>query len=939
MEQENTELKSKLERAAKRTGQPSEKSRSATPNIIFQNKDKQGEPRAQHGFNITDASLILGEPILPVSESEAASRWLYTHVEEDSDSKIAEVMLWDTYTSHAKSLSAAPAPLLSRKDLISLVVRVFANARVLTTNDSARIRYIKGIRFRHTRVDFQRLEGLVREKDRAYATLVEKHFKLLRKSHELKESVKSWQAYYDRIVSMPHLQRRSVDNVTLAGIDNEQGAKNTSPGAITGAFDHDFIQQTIKEHGAGSGTPTSRNDYPSKDYTNHLVDPVGVTASSDLNGRLLLPQQNVDLTTDSSCTSNACASDDSTQLASSSPMYDKKTTVAGIHTVAPVAIGDGSDSPTVVAERSLKRKRQKIVQHRKFHVHEDTCGQIGSSGKPICVKIEPGSSPEARITTLVLDPVHDTLDLDEVGDGGLTPRKRMKLQEILGSDEAHNSTAQQPFSLKLTEDIENGYTDLNTSTDDLNIVQHQEVNDDLRASCTRLGDEYGRRLFQQHLDRKTESVRERENVDCHTPTQLLAPQQTRIAKQHLHNYKVNSRQNHSLTGSHSIATRSEAKTASSKGAPVPRTSYSETKDILQPLTPNMQILPRTSIQACISKFSPVQKRCSNTSAQILLLSEDGECDSRYQSDFTTAAKQSNGSIAGNTIKASTMTAIHHRLRGLLSEPSPEKPTLAQNDIIPRPGRSAEDPDPIRETFTVETSRARSPVISAEEGAPPIPIIDLEAEKPREAVSSSRTRPVTDVGTIHGSTRAGRPLRSRPVRSLRLDDFKLNPAVNSGVDFAFNQVIRNKDQRRCLPNCTKPECCGDKFDKIVRIGGVPAPPARGLWDSSQMDDADQDHRLLRDFTGLDVEALDSMPRAEKDLLLERAKAHKLGSEYGRHRHAHERPASPPGFWRTEMPTTQEVEGDKAKALVVERQKIEGRYREALKGSGKWIFRDE
>ncbi|MCJ1438291.1 hypothetical protein MMC27_007679 [Xylographa pallens] len=933
LEQENAELRSKLERAAKRADQPSDKSRSATPNTIVQNKHKQVEPKIQQRINVVDAFKILGEPVLELSEPEAASRWLYTHVEEDTDSRIAEVTLWNAYTSHSKRLSSAQTSLLSDKDLTSLVVRIFADARVLVVSSSAGKRYIRGIKFRRTTADFQRLERLMREKDRDYATLVEKHFKLLGKSQELKESVKSWQAYYDRIVAMPHLKEHTVGNVTFSGIDDEQIGQNSSHVINTGTVDHSVIQQTLKERRAASSTSTPSTDSPSKDDTGGLHGLVGATASSDLDEELLLPQLNACLTTDHSCTSNACASDDSTQFPSS-PTNDIKS-IAEIVPAVTVVVGDDSDSPIVVSERSLKRKRQKSVEHRIFHVHEDTCRQADSSGKPAFVK----SEPVAPINTRVLDSVHDTLDLDEVGDGGLTPMKRRRLRELFGSNKADCDAIRKPSWLRRSRDTENGHTDPDISTEDLGVVQYQEDDNNARASCKRLGDEYGQKLLQQHLERKAESVKGRKNVDFHTPTQLRASQQTRMVKQHLHNQKVNSRQNQLLTESHNGTTRSEVKSASSTEDQVSGISYGETKAILQPLTPNMQILPRTSIQSCVSSVSSAQKRCSNSSAQIPMLSEDGEYASRYRSQVNTAVKQSTGSVADSSSKVSTMTAIHHRLGGLLSEPSPEKPTLARSDGITRPGKIVDDLESFHKSFTTGTTRSQGPVTSLEKAAPPIQYVDLEAEKPRGIVPLSRTRPTTYTGTTHGSTREEKPLRTRPVRSLRLEDFKLNPAVNYGVDFAFDQVIRNKDQRRCLPNCTKPECCGDKFNKIVRIGGIPAPQTRGLWDSSQMDDVEQDYRLLQDFTGLNMEALERISPAEKNLLLERAKAQKFGSEYGRHRHAHERAASPPGFWRTEMPTTQEVEGDKEKALAVEREKIEGRYRQAMKGSGKWIFRDE
>jgi len=61
--------------------------------------------------------------------------------------------------------------------------------------------------------------------------------------------------------------------------------------------------------------------------------------------------------------------------------------------------------------------------------------------------------------------------------------------------------------------------------------------------------------------------------------------------------------------------------------------------------------------------------------------------------------------------------------------------------------------------------------------------------------------------------------------------------------------------------------------------------------------------------------------------------------GKHRHQHERHTTPPGFWRTDMPTTQELEHDREEARRLERKKVEERWREAMREGGLWLFRDE
>ena len=185
-----------------------------------------------------------------------------------------------------------------------------------------------------------------------------------------------------------------------------------------------------------------------------------------------------------------------------------------------------------------------------------------------------------------------------------------------------------------------------------------------------------------------------------------------------------------------------------------------------------------------------------------------------------------------------------------------------------------------------------------------------------------------------------PLRVQPITRLRLDDFKVNPGFNQGLNFAFTETVRKREQRKCLPGCIRSECCGFTLRKVVEIGGLPTPPQTGLrWDSSQEEDEEQG--LLEWFLESDKGRIQSMSVKERSDMLILAKTKRFANEHGRHRNAFERPKSPPGFWRTDMPTTQELEEDREEARRLEREKLEERWREAMKedGKGRWKFRDE
>jgi DNA repair protein endonuclease SAE2/CtIP C-terminus len=178
----------------------------------------------------------------------------------------------------------------------------------------------------------------------------------------------------------------------------------------------------------------------------------------------------------------------------------------------------------------------------------------------------------------------------------------------------------------------------------------------------------------------------------------------------------------------------------------------------------------------------------------------------------------------------------------------------------------------------------------------------------------------------------RSLRERPLQELSMEHFKVNPKYNQGYDFAFSDVVRRKQQRKCLPGCTRPECCGEKFRKFVEITGTP----NGVQTESQ---EERDERLLEEYLGDNKGMRYTMSKAEREEALIRAKARELANKVGKHRHAYERRRSPPGFWRADFPDTQETKADRLEAAKLERELAQQRYEEAMRPGGRWVFRDE
>lgn len=176
-----------------------------------------------------------------------------------------------------------------------------------------------------------------------------------------------------------------------------------------------------------------------------------------------------------------------------------------------------------------------------------------------------------------------------------------------------------------------------------------------------------------------------------------------------------------------------------------------------------------------------------------------------------------------------------------------------------------------------------------------------------------------------------PFRARPLRRLGLEHFKINPARNQGLDYAYQAVVRKKDDRKCISGCTRPGCCGDRFRAMARLGGLPG--------KSGAEQEEEDQAILEEFAGEDTRLLRNMSGKERENLLVEARARALANQYGRHRHTHQRAQSPPGFWRTDMPDTQEEEDDLEAAKRLEREKVEERYREAMRPGGLWTWADE
>lgn len=165
----------------------------------------------------------------------------------------------------------------------------------------------------------------------------------------------------------------------------------------------------------------------------------------------------------------------------------------------------------------------------------------------------------------------------------------------------------------------------------------------------------------------------------------------------------------------------------------------------------------------------------------------------------------------------------------------------------------------------------------------------------------------------------------------MDDFRINPKFNDDQDFAYTEVVRGKDDRAGLRGCVDMDCCGLQF-RALAVAEIPAGP-------KTKERLDEERKLLEEYLGDDAHRLESMPRAEWDGMWLEAKTQELADMYGKHRQRFARYKSPPGFWRTDFPTTQEITNERSEAEERQRDVVQQRYREAMRPGGRWLFKDE
>lgn len=323
---------------------------------------------------------------------------------------------------------------------------------------------------------------------------------------------------------------------------------------------------------------------------------------------------------------------------------------------------------------------------------------------------------------------------------------------------------------------------------------------------------------------------------------------------------------------------------------------------LQPVSSNASTLPRTSTLGRDVKTNHRVSRSHGNHA-IHALSEDG--------DEPEDAKRLKTSEDCSTPNQPGLRRLQNLLQG-------SEDALAHSVPSPRsapPIRRTREQSEQRVTRSVEQPSKRTGRTVRDKASP--------KERPIQS---------DDPGPIFPEDE---PLRSRPLYRLSLDDFKINPEFNAKLGYAYSETIRNQDNRRRLPGVVRPE-----FIKLAEMGALPNAPRRsGLFDASQSHLTD-DELTLQGYLGSGyAQVIQDASDEQKHRMLIDARAKAFADQHGRDRQAFERRKTPPGFWRTDMPTTQEQLEYREDAQRMERQKVEERWLDATKGGGRYVFRDE
>ncbi|KAI0827288.1 DNA repair protein endonuclease SAE2/CtIP C-terminus-domain-containing protein [Trametes gibbosa] len=162
-----------------------------------------------------------------------------------------------------------------------------------------------------------------------------------------------------------------------------------------------------------------------------------------------------------------------------------------------------------------------------------------------------------------------------------------------------------------------------------------------------------------------------------------------------------------------------------------------------------------------------------------------------------------------------------------------------------------------------------------------------------SIDEGKKRP-DDYSIFKGRGRYGEELKAGKDTINAL--YELDPTNNNGVDFQYEEVVRDKQRRKHM-HAGDCECCRDYYDAV---GPLPARLRAPLWRSPESSPSKPSRR--DSFGDVSAAAIEEHKQA-----------------ISRHRQHWARAKTPPGYWNIGFPDTQEVAAMNAEAARMHAQK--------------------
>ncbi|KAI4161699.1 MAG: hypothetical protein LQ342_004707 [Letrouitia transgressa] len=717
----------------------------------------------------------------------------------------------------------------------------------------------------------------------------------LRRTEAARKNIKAKADEYKAIASKWQLYVHSLDQLSRLPL-KEQSTSDSRPVSAPA-----FTQKKDKSRKFPhfSNTSISKNDnYQSHSY---LRPNPGTTVSNQEN----------EVSTEESDESR------------SQPQQSKSPTLRFLHCtgehghVTIKAEKSDSDVPVVVSERPLNRKRIRNVSKGLSSSANRLISSDGSA-KSLQIKEEQlSSSPVELGHNGGLLNSNGSMDLDEIEGTLQTPRKNLRKRKRTRDKESRAPNSMfDMLSIPSNQDNFLPQSGTDGASDHSSLGDFQSkglLSIQEEASCRRKGEEYAALLMEQTICRRHELACAKRRQ--HNDRQIAEYRQDIGGTQ--------------VTDKHGLNT--DGKTKSRNVGP------------LRPMDPNV-ILPRKDLleKTCLRPLNCLDR----SAADVPALAEDGEdysANKNYGGPASKSKQKFNRLMITNVAGKQTLQSaeVHDRLNNLMSSTPPIKPHLPpayscqQRQVLATPSNISSIKTAANNKSTPQ-SRAIPSSFSINGKGSLLKSKQLSQSKLQYTTPFGKSKP-------DSSAKKAGSLRSKPLEELYVDDFKINPRHNQGYEHPFKEVVRKHEQRKCLPGCTKLDCCGGIFRKMAEAGGLRTYHKSRITASLPDDVAgaeEEEEQLLKDYLGNQHQTrLRGMSEEERAELLLQAKTKILAEHYGRHRQAYAREPSPFGYWEADMPDTQQFQELRQAADIRNRQKVGERYREAMRPDGVWKFRDE